>query len=111
MHLVELEQHCVSQLAFGGFLSASGCQWSTSLHADWMFRAAERNHYHVIRVCAARGLAVWMFRALTSAQVLWLDFRNVLALLLVPSVADLQSFHLYSHPRGTIYNGFFLRIL
>lgn len=111
MHLVELEQHCVSQLAFGGFLSASGCQWPTSLHADWMFRAAERNHYHVIRVCAARGLAVWMFRALTSAQVLWLDFRNVLALLPVPSVADLQSFHLYSHPRGTIYNGFFLRIL
>lgn len=104
MHLIELEQHCVSQLAFGGLLSASGCQSPTSLHADWMFLAAERYHYHVMQVCAARDLATWMSRVLVSAQVLWLDFRSVLALLHVPSVADLQTFHLYSRPRRAIYN-------
>lgn len=102
MHLTELEQHCVSQLAFDGFLSASDCQSSTSLHAHWMFLAPERYHCHMMQVCAARDLAMWMSRSLVSAEVLWPDFRSVLALRPVPSVADLQTFHLYSPPRGAI---------
>ena len=102
MFLIDLEEHLFSQLASGGFLSACDCQSSASLHADRMFPAPERYHCHMMQECAAGDLEKWMSRPLVSEEVLWLDFQSVHALRPVPSVADLPTFHLYLHPRGTI---------
>ena len=102
-HLVELEPHCVFLLAFEGLLSSSGCQSPASLHADWVFLAVERFHYHVVRYHVkqgrvARDLGARLLQALVSALVLWLDFRSFLEFLRAFSVADLQAFRPCSHP-------------